>query len=63
MLAALEWENLIADPIRQMLTRIMAYIPILLGALVILIVGWIVARAIRRILDWCTALGFLDTDL
>jgi hypothetical protein len=39
MLAALEWENLIADPIRQMLTRIMAYIPILLGALVILIVG------------------------
>jgi hypothetical protein len=52
MLAALEWENLIADPIRQMLTRIMAYIPILLGALVILIVGWIVARAIRRILDW-----------
>jgi len=52
MLAVLEWENLIVEPIRQMLTRIMAYIPILLGALIILIVGWIVAKSIRRIVDW-----------
>jgi len=52
MLAVIEWENLIADPVRQMLARILGYLPILLGALVILIVGWIVARAIRRILDW-----------
>jgi hypothetical protein len=48
----LEWDNLIADPIRQMLAKILAYIPVLLGALVILIVGWIVAKAIRRIVDW-----------
>jgi len=52
MLAVIDWENLIADPIRQMLTRIMAYIPVLLGALIILIVGWIVAKAIRQIVDW-----------
>jgi len=52
MLAALDWENLIVEPIRQMLTRIMAYIPVLLGALIILIVGWIVAKSIRRIVDW-----------
>ena len=52
MLAVIEWENLIADPIRQMLTRILAYLPVLLGALIILIVGWIVAKAIRRIVDW-----------
>jgi small-conductance mechanosensitive channel len=51
MLAALDWENLIADPIRQMLTRIMAYLPVLLGALLILIVGWIVAKIIRWIVD------------
>jgi len=51
MLAAIEWENLIADPIRQMLSRIMAYLPTLLGALVILIVGWIVAKVIRWIVD------------
>ncbi|MHC4160073.1 MAG: membrane protein, partial [Planctomycetota bacterium] len=52
MLAALEWENLIADPVRQMLSRILGYLPVLLGALLILIVGWIVAKAIRRALDW-----------
>jgi hypothetical protein len=48
----MNWSELIADPIRQMLTRILAYLPILLGALIILIVGWIVAKAIRRAVDW-----------
>ena len=52
MLASIEWGNLIVDPVREMLTRIMAYLPVLLGALVILIVGWIVAKAIRRVVDW-----------
>jgi len=61
MLAAIEWENLIADPIRQMLTRIMAYLPTLLGALVILIVGWIVAKAIRRLVDWLLKVTRFDT--
>jgi len=61
MLAAIEWENLIADPIRQMLSRIMAYLPTLLGALVILIVGWIVAKVIRWIVDGVLKAVRLDT--
>jgi len=52
MLAVIEWKNLIVEPVTQMLTRILAYLPVLLGALVILIVGWIVAKAIRRLVDW-----------
>ena len=28
MLAVIEWENLIVEPVRQMLTKIMAYLPI-----------------------------------
>jgi hypothetical protein len=48
----MNWNELIADPVRQMLTRILAYLPILFGALVILIVGWIVAKVIRRAVDW-----------
>ncbi|MDD5458655.1 MAG: hypothetical protein PHF37_04620 [Phycisphaerae bacterium] len=52
MLAVIEWKSLIIDPIREMLTKIMAYLPVLLGALIILTVGWIVAKAIRRIVDW-----------
>src|SRR4030043_515297 len=61
MLAVIEWENLIVEPIRQMLTRIMAYLPVLLGALIILIVGWIVAKAIRRIVDWLLKGVHFDT--
>jgi hypothetical protein len=52
MLAVIEWNNLIVEPVRQMLTRIMNYLPVLAGALVILIVGWIVAKAIKRMVDW-----------
>ena len=52
MLAKIEWGTLIADPLREMLTTIMAYLPVVLGALVILIVGWLVAKAVKRIVDW-----------
>jgi uncharacterized membrane protein YbaN (DUF454 family) len=52
MLAAIEWNALIVEPVRQMLTTIMAYLPVLLGTLVILIIGWIVAKSIRRLVDW-----------
>ena len=45
-------ENLITQPVREMLTKIMAYLPILLGALAILIIGWLVAKAVRRLVDW-----------
>jgi hypothetical protein len=52
MLAVIEWNTLVIEPVTQMLTRIMDYLPVLLGALIILIVGWIVAKAIRRLVDW-----------
>jgi len=61
MLAVIEWGNLIVDPIREMLTKIMAYLPTLLGALIILIVGWIVAKAIKRIVDWVLKAVRFDT--
>ena len=51
MLAVIEWDNLIFEPVREMLTKIMAYLPVLLGALLILIVGWIVAKIIRSIVN------------
>jgi len=57
----MNWNELIADPIRQMLTRILAYLPILLGALIILIVGWIVAKVIRRAVDWLLKTVRFDT--
>jgi large-conductance mechanosensitive channel len=61
MLAVIEWKNLVIEPVTQMLTRIMAYLPVLLGALVILIVGWLVAKAIRRLVDWLLKTIRFDT--
>jgi hypothetical protein len=61
MLAVIEWNNLIIEPVRQMLTKIMAYLPVLAGALVILIVGWLIAKAIRRLVDWLLKLVRFDT--
>ena len=61
MLAVIEWKNLVLEPVTQMLTRIMAYLPVLLGALVILIVGWIVAKAIKRLVDWLLKTIRFDT--
>jgi len=61
MLAVIEWKNLVIEPVTQMLTRIMAYLPVLLGAFVILIVGWIVAKAIRRLVDWLLKVIRFDT--
>jgi small-conductance mechanosensitive channel len=51
MLAAIEWGNLIVEPLREMLTKILAYLPVLLGALIILIVGWLIAKAIKWAVD------------
>ena len=43
-----------------MLARILSYLPVLLGALVILIVGWIIAKAIRRFIDWLLKVSRFD---
>jgi small-conductance mechanosensitive channel len=61
MLAVLEWDNLIAEPVRQMLTRILAYLPVLAGALIILIVGWLIAKSIRGIINWLLKVVRFDT--
>ena len=47
----MEWQTLIVEPIQGMLTKIANFIPTLIGALVILIVGWIVAKIIKGIVN------------
>ena len=61
MLAETGWDNLIVEPIREMLTRMIAYLPVILGALLILIVGWIVALIIKSIVDGILKVIRFDT--
>ncbi|MBW7990311.1 MAG: hypothetical protein FVQ84_09895 [Planctomycetes bacterium] len=49
MLAAIEWNSLIVAPISEMLTKLIGYLPTLIGALVILTIGWVVAKTLRRV--------------
>jgi hypothetical protein len=51
MEAESNWSSIIIDPVREMLTKILAYLPTLLGALIILIVGWVVAKVIKRLIE------------
>lgn len=41
------WRALVAEPVREMLTKIANFIPSLVGALLILVLGWIIAKIIR----------------
>lgn len=47
----MDWQTFIVEPTKEMLTRIANFIPILIGALVILIVGWIVAKIIKGLVN------------
>ena len=61
MEAGSNWDNLIAVPVSKMLTKILEFLPVLLGALIILIVGWIIAKSIRRVVDWLLKTVRFDT--
>ena len=61
MLAVLDWETLIAEPVRTMFSKIMGFLPTLLGALIILVVGWIIAKLIRQLIDKLLQIVRFDT--
>ena len=47
----LNYENLVVEPLVEMLKRIAIFIPTLVGVLVILIAGWIIAKIIGGIVN------------
>jgi hypothetical protein len=51
MFDSIEWNSLIVAPVSEMLTKLVGYLPTLMGALIILTVGWVVAKTLRRIVS------------
>ena len=47
----MDWQILIVEPTKQMLTAIANFIPTLVGALVILAIGWTVAKIIKGLVN------------
>lgn len=57
----MDWSAVVMEPVREMLVRIAGFLPVLLGVLVILIVGWIVAGILRNVVIKVLKLIQLDT--
>jgi len=47
----MDWQVLIIEPTREMLTSIANFIPTLIGALVILVLGWVIAGIIKGLVN------------
>lgn len=45
----MDWNLILTEPIKEMLTTAASFIPSLLGALIILLVGWICAKVLREL--------------
>jgi len=57
----MDWNAVVMDPVREMLARIVGFLPQLLGVLVILIGGWIIAGLLKSIVVKLLKLIQLDT--
>lgn len=60
VLGALKMEGLLA-PVQNMVARLVGFIPNLFGALVIFLVGWFIAKILRRVVTSLLAAAGLDS--
>lgn len=47
----MNWQDVVIGPVKSMITRILNFIPTLIGALLILLVGWFVAKALEWVVN------------
>ena len=57
----MDWNIVVIDPVREMLSRVAVFLPTLIGVLVILIVGWIIAGILKSMVVKVLKLIQLDT--
>lgn len=46
-----DWREMLLQPIQDMWSLLLTYIPKVVGAIIVLIIGWIIARAVQTIVD------------
>ena len=57
----MDWSNVVMEPVTAMLARVAGFLPILIGVLVILIAGWIIAGLLKNFVVKVLKLIQLDT--
>ena len=58
---SMDWNIVVVEPVKEMLVRVAGFLPTLIGVLVILIVGWIVAGMLKSVVVKLLKLVQLDT--
>ncbi|MCM8763500.1 MAG: hypothetical protein NC818_02290 [Candidatus Omnitrophica bacterium] len=56
----MNWKELLVDPFKEMLARFFGFLPTLVKVLVVLIVGWLLAKFIQRLITRGLKLARLD---
>ena len=46
-----DWREMLLQPMQDMWSLLLTYIPKVVGAIIVLIIGWIIARAVQTIVD------------
>ena len=57
----MNWNMIVMAPVKEILTRVAGFLPILMGVFVILIVGWIIAGVLKNVVVKLLKLIQLDT--
>lgn len=57
----MDWNAVVMEPVTEMLARVAGFLPTLLGVLVILIIGWIIAGMLKNVVVKLLKLIQLDT--
>ena len=57
----MDWTIIVMDSVREMSTRVGAFIPKLVGVLIILIVGWLIAKVVENVIVRALKLIRVDT--
>lgn len=57
----MDWKTIVVEPVKVMLIRAGAFVPTLVGVLIILIIGWLIANIVKSIITKVLKIAQLDT--
>ena len=57
----MDWQTTIMEPVQAMWARVLGFLPALVAVIIILIVGWVIATVVQRVITRFLKLARLDT--
>ena len=57
----MDWQTTIMEPVQAMWARVLGFLPTLVAVIIILIVGWVIATVVQRVITRFLKLARLDT--